>query len=433
MASTIKQKILKAYNTENPHEAFGLVEEINALIDQNPDFDTRQLDQLVKTVAQLKYLALRYYSNTEIGTLFKAHMADILHLPDAVKLEEQVYDKMVTIDYVDERDDLKKIMQKSIVTCDQQLTKGKITLGNEEVRPTVNNWIKAYISSASENKTSNILLARFFSSNISIAKLEPKDRARVKRLLDLYRYLQKSSASLGTYENFVLLSSEGDGAAIYQDGKIESLYSDAQLVALEQKAKEKKLDAEYLTELQIQYPERFNKYASQNLIKGPQQSSPQQIQAQSEAFFAEQRQKHQTASSAILPQDQQLLVLAQSGLGLSSTAITLAQLKQSLVMKIGSEQSLMQLLRDKSVAQLVKSNIPEHLDTRSKGLLAQSIQLPVGLQALLEILFLEAFKLDEATAKWHAYQVLQRIPMPLREYKTIVTYDVANNQLAWRY
>lgn len=433
MASTLKEQIIEVFKSQNPHDARRLVVDIEALLEQSGDTGARQ-QQLQKTLAQLQFIALRYYNESEIDQLFRNHTADIVALPADVDLAEMIYDKMVTIEFVGDRDELKQTIQRAVVSCTQELTQEKIMLGNEEVRPTVQNWMKEYFSHIGDTEVASLQIARFFSSDTNVNKLDALQSQKVRRLLNLYKTLQEKSASITGFEQFAVINDPDEGVSVFIDGEISPLYSDEELNELEEQAKNKQLDALSLTSLQAQYPDRFNKYKNQDilqLLRG--NNSIDRIHQQSQDFFQQQRAKYQSAASSILPTDQRMLAELQSALSLSSSAVTLAQLKQSFVLLLGHSDTLLKLLRDPAIVRFIRANIPQDLDDQSKQLLQQSTQLPVGLQVLVNTLLSKAFPLDEEAVKWHAYQILQRIPMSMKDYKTIVTYDVQSNRLSWRY
>ncbi|MFH0779902.1 MAG: hypothetical protein V1928_03540 [Parcubacteria group bacterium] len=74
----------------------------------------------------------------------------------------------------------------------EKLTTAPIIHNNEESDPTIGNWLRDYIRYAgAEDVENTIKKAQYFTDSENAKKLDPKEKRRVDRLLDLYVNLEK--------------------------------------------------------------------------------------------------------------------------------------------------------------------------------------------------------------------------------------------------
>ncbi|MFA6995314.1 MAG: hypothetical protein WC249_02795 [Patescibacteria group bacterium] len=115
-------------------------------------------------------------------------------------------EKLVEILKVDKTDDLQKLniaifkifqaddlIEEKIINIfynnQEIITPGKIILNGSDVRPTVSNWLKDFISENGSELFSNIVLVKYLSNNSNVKGLKEVDRDLIKKLLKLYRNL----------------------------------------------------------------------------------------------------------------------------------------------------------------------------------------------------------------------------------------------------
>jgi hypothetical protein len=108
-------------------------------------------------------------------------------------------------------------------------------------------------------------------------------------------------------------------------------------------------------------------------------------------------------------------------------------MRQKLFQKVQSETTFADFLRQPGIKEFILNNYPQELGEKNKGVLQQSVFAPLGFQALLQIIFRQVYQVSDEEALWHSFRIAQEFPIVLKDFKTIVSYDVRKEQLTWRY
>lgn len=428
-SSQLKDRIEEAILRYDSSLARTLIKEVEPLLAQS-DLTPQQLAGLERVRAQLASIALRFQSDSAIQELLAEHPMEVVSVYDSEELINKFNARLGHEPFIDDRDRLRDSWLASLQVSKERIGSQPIQLGSEQVDPTIANWIKVFVSSVGTGKVSNVKRAGFYSKNSSVASLPEKDRKALRKILDLYEFFQLRSDEIESLSGqFIIEDAKGNEQLLSKDDA-EPLYTEADIRELKAQAEAGELSAGRIIDLRIAFPEAFSDVPVPLKTKG-RRSPKAEERAQSSAvqFFEEMEQKYPTPkipSSKSISLD--LLIQDMNAPGRSANRM------QGELMAIFSERSsFASFLRDKRIAEYIQNHFPKDLGEKNRQLVSQTTLNSISVQALLESLFVQKLQLSEEEALWRSYQILQQLPMALKEFRTVVTYDVKKGSLAWRY
>lgn len=183
----------------------------------------KELDNLV---VKAKFLALPLLDPGVIVDLLKNNFKRSFSLEE-YDLIRNLKSRMINFTTIDERDELKKNLRRTLEINDEKLTDTKIMSGGNVIRPSVKNWIKDYVSHVGNDPADKVRQVQYLTVSDNIKKLNEQDRGRVKILIEVYEYLKLSSKTpLGHEESYQV---EIDGELYhFNEGKLEAYSKDLQ-------------------------------------------------------------------------------------------------------------------------------------------------------------------------------------------------------------
>lgn len=132
--------------------------------------------------------ALSNQEKIDAVSLFKEDIISALKLgPDSSEMIS-IYNETI-IDLIKDDENFKKSLETSLYTNQELVVPDKIIVNGSEVKASVANWIKDFISQNGSEMFNNVILVKYLSDNPNVKKLKDADREVVKKILKLYRNL----------------------------------------------------------------------------------------------------------------------------------------------------------------------------------------------------------------------------------------------------
>ncbi|MFA5162974.1 MAG: hypothetical protein WC441_00420 [Patescibacteria group bacterium] len=121
-------------------------------------------------------------------SLFKEDVINALKLgPDSSEMTA-IYNEFL-IDLIKDDENFRKSLETSLYNNQELVVPEKIIVNGSEVKASVANWIKDFISQNGSEMFNNVVLVKYLSDNPNVKKLKDADREIVKKVLKLYRNL----------------------------------------------------------------------------------------------------------------------------------------------------------------------------------------------------------------------------------------------------
>lgn len=171
-------------------------------------------------ILSLKFLIIPFLEEEQIIDLFEEHLTIGLNIID-LDLKDRITKKLI-MSNIDKRDAWRDKYKKALLKNTETITK-TIEVRNGKKICTVSDWINNYLYSL-DIADKNLGKARFFSESKDFGRLNQGEKIHIKKLLDLYDFLDKSSYTPLGFEDDILLKTE-DGKLVTTDkGKVVVLY-----------------------------------------------------------------------------------------------------------------------------------------------------------------------------------------------------------------
>lgn len=121
-------------------------------------------------------------------SLFKEDVINALKLgPDSSEMIS-AYNEAI-IDLIKDDENFRKSLETALYANQELVVPEKIIVNGNEVKASVANWIKDFISQNGSEMFNNVVLVKYLSDNPNVKKLKDADREIVKKILKLYRNL----------------------------------------------------------------------------------------------------------------------------------------------------------------------------------------------------------------------------------------------------
>lgn len=385
--------------------------------------------------AQLWAVAMRHLSKQMLIDLFELYPATVAQLPDEIDIIENFKDRLYEEVAVEDKNSLRDKVRTALERSEEVLG-NPIKLGNETVTATVSNWLKLYTTEVGAGQPTTIKLARFFAQNPNVLKLTETERSVLRKLVYFYAFLRLRSDQLEGFDGLMMIEDENGMTQVIENGKVEPLYTKADLEQYKEQARNGTIDRPLLWSLMTKFPDQFQQFSKlKNEPVALSATDPKKVQQQTEEFFARQSQSYaklMRVSGVPLP-DRTAALVAMLHKAMSRGQEADLILCREILQKVVSDQDrYINFMRHTSIIQLIQDQFPQSMGEKNKPVAKQSPGSPMALQALLAIVF-SKFNISAEEALWHAFEVLQKVPLDLRELKTVATYDIRQNKLVWRY
>ncbi|MBI4121804.1 MAG: hypothetical protein HY461_00575 [Parcubacteria group bacterium] len=432
-------QITEVFDSNDHVGAMRLVKEFWRLVDDPASgVNEQNIDDYHALEAKLKAVAMHHLSEQMLVELFEAHTVDVLDLPETVDLIEHIKLALINHLFLEDRNALRAKIREAILRCRQTLGSGGLMLGTETVEPSVQNWLKTYISDVGNEPVTALKLARFFAQNKGVQRLSPPERLLLRRLIDLFEFLKRPSEDMAVFEEDMVLEDDNGNVFELVNGKMKPFYTKEDFEDLRKQARERTIDRPFLWSLMARYPDEFKEFAKYKVAESRtavQSIDPATFPQKVKQFIESQRTRfaHRVAASGVpLPNRTAALVamLHKAVQGGKEADMVLA--KEILQFTLADQERLANFMRHSSISKLIADEFPAEMGDQKEAV-AKSPVSPAALQTLLMIIFGKKFGLSKEEAIWQSFDVIQKIPHDAAELKTVVTYDPAGNKLVWRY
>lgn len=432
---TFKERVKEALLNKDEKQALRLVKEIRENL-KSGDLSPDVRNSLTSIKAKLTIVGLPFMSDQTIEQTLEQNPLQMMGVFEIEDLISRFKARLQDEAFAEDRNALRDKWRASLERSQQEVGASAIKLGTQDVRPTVENWLKVYNSEVGSGKVSTVKVAKLFTQHKSLQDAPDNLIIAIRRLFDFVEFLKLRSDQLEGMEGEVLVEDQEGKLASIVGGVVEPVFSQAALRKFKDLARKGELGAGTLIDLKIQYPEMFGEFKIPvKLPKGAGQVSAEQAQSRAVEFFESMKKTHGEfkVDPSKLPQGTNNII-AELIKGLNKgEKDDVKKVKQILANLVKNNEELVKFLKDNKIKQMLAQGFPEEMGKKNKELVQQTSITPVAFQALLQIIFEKKFKLPADVAAWHSFEIVQKFPMSFKEFKTLVTFDVSKNKLAWRY
>jgi hypothetical protein len=185
------------------------------------DLDFIRLDEERAVALQaLQFLILPFLSLREASELINKQLYLCFNIED-LEITERIK-KMLTLSDVSERDKIKEELKKSLVGSQWEITR-PIEVGSSKTLKSVSDWFTDFLSKVDPGKNLALKRAQYMHQGYLNA-LDENERLMLKKLFDLYFYLNASSLTPEGFEDDLLMKTI-DGKMVTTDkGRVVVLY-----------------------------------------------------------------------------------------------------------------------------------------------------------------------------------------------------------------
>ncbi len=435
---TLRERIDDAFLHSDGDLAMDLIKEVSAVMEVIKDPSDPEYAPLDGFKQQLTVTALSYFSDKSIEDLFERSTSTVLGVPETVDIIERIKGRLIQEFFIDDRNRLRDRWRAAMQRCPERLGGKNIKLGDQEVVPSIENWLKLYTAEVGSGKATSVKVARFYAQNPGVQALSPAEKAKLKRLVNVFEFLKFRSDDLSGFEGNLVVSDEFGRSVIIGDGKSQELLDDEMIANYKEQQAKGELPFTQLAELNQAYPDEFKLPAGGYRPKGADLTGvkPEDLATRAQAYLAAQRTAfaHRVPATGVpLPNRTAALVAMLHKAMSRGQEADMVLSKEILQFVLADKERFVNFMRHQSIISLLQTDLPEAIGEKNKEVIRQSPTSPLALQALLQIVFLKGFKLSEDEAAWQGFDVIQRLPMEFKDLKTVVTFDPSANKLVWRY
>ena len=433
---TFKERVDLAIIRNDARAAWDLYLELTESLGAAGNIDSAELKSLESIRLQLAAVCLRLLSDQTVEKEFEKAPAIMINTVGAQDFIENLKGYLANHLGIEDRNNLRSVLRKAMLRSNELLGSGQIQLGTESVQPTVQNWLKLYISEVGNKQATSVQRARFFAQNSSVRKLKAIEKDALKALIDVYEYLLIPSDSLEGYEDTLYIEDEKGALKVVESGAVTDVYDKTTIKELHDEAKSGELSRDQLAELAVRFPGVFDDLFPQNAGVDIKTLTPDNVAQQIQTFMSDQKSRfaHRVAASGVpLPNRTAALVAMLHKAMSRGQEADMVLAKEILQFVLSEQERFINFMRHSSVLTLLQTELPPAIGEKNKDVVRQSPTSPMALQALLQIVFSQRFKLSPEEAAWQSFEVVQRLPLSLKALKTVDTYDPAQNKLVWRY
>ncbi|MFA6551102.1 MAG: hypothetical protein WCV41_01025 [Patescibacteria group bacterium] len=182
-------------------EAHELYHQLGDFIEQNgyKENDPELYKKYLRLIAKLKWVALPIFNPEKVLGMFESHFAD---LPDLTNfnLWQKLKSVLLSVAFIEDRDELKNKIKNILNKQQAYLTGGRI---KQNITPTVENWIKDYVSAVGNTPADTAKQNQYFINSEAIKNLSAEEKERVRNFFQFYEKLKWSSADIQGIEETI--------------------------------------------------------------------------------------------------------------------------------------------------------------------------------------------------------------------------------------
>ena len=223
-------------------EGYRLLRGIELLFHEHTEFSrlhSELFQELNHALVLLKFFCLNRLNEKELLDLIQNHFVDLFEI-QGYDLENKFKQKLLTMLYFIDQDELKEKVKRVLLLNKQHITKGRPVFHAIEQPPTVANWLKDFTSETAGSKDT-LAFFEYLENSKNTRYLSDEDRERLHSLLKFYTSLSYSSFTIeGTPLSFTYVDENGHLMS-FKDGELEDISSDKDVKKIVDDLKEKGL------------------------------------------------------------------------------------------------------------------------------------------------------------------------------------------------
>lgn len=159
-------------------------------------------------IVQLRWIALPLLNKADVLDLFNRYFTEILKI-EYFDLDEKARSFLIGAAMHEERDTIKSELRSALSKNDNMITSKKLI---NNMPPTIENWLKIYISSLGAGIVDNMKLRQFYIDNKDFNALTEEEKNKIETLYKFYEKLKFSSLTVaGVEENIPVVTSNFKG------------------------------------------------------------------------------------------------------------------------------------------------------------------------------------------------------------------------------
>lgn len=432
MARSLRKEIDRVFFSGNPEQAFDLYLEIQNRLGFGNDTEEMQI-ALERTMHRLAFIAMPFLSDEQIIEEFKGFAPLAFTLPDTVDLQDTLKQALVTKFFQEDRDELRDKIREAMEECRSVLTETEPLIDNQTEPGNVMNWLRIFRREVGNKRASKLEYARFFSQNPEVQKLSTFEQALLKKVINFYEYTKLRSADIEGYEGNDLIQADDGTLLQYSAGSLNLVFDENDLARAKEQFEKGEIKQWQLEEILGFMPPEIRE---KEIAKLPQRvydfvpSDPESIQQAYKDFF--ERQEQQFGLNKIKLQDGNKQQIAEHLIDQTKKG-KVQDIQDGLYTLSTLSGGIEYLIRSDVFAKFVKARITTAASKTQQELYKQSPFSPIALQIFLQIAFKDQAKLEPREAAWRVFELLKKFPKTEQQYKTLVSYDLQDDALKWRY
>lgn len=168
----------------------------------------------------LRFLIIPFLSTREIADLLTEHLTAGLMIEE-IDLDERIRKKLIFSDLSD-RDNCKNALKKALLENEEIIT-DETEVSGKKIKTTAD-WLKDYLSQVGLKKAGSLERAKYFSEKNYVFNLNEDDKKILRKIIDLYKFLNTSSLTPEGFEDDLILKDKDNRVLTTNKGKIVVLY-----------------------------------------------------------------------------------------------------------------------------------------------------------------------------------------------------------------
>jgi hypothetical protein len=200
----IKEEVDKIILFDDVGAALKSIVIINRIADENKSKNNELSLAYKDLVFQLKFIALPLLHKQEVLSLLENNLQIGLDIPE-YELPEKIRSFLVNNTEPQERDGIKKEILSIFQRSQATLSDGLLLNGS---RPTLENWIKKYISAVGLNDVDAVKFNQFFVADKDYRILDDQKKIQVRNFFEYYERLKFSSLTARGLEETIPVANE---------------------------------------------------------------------------------------------------------------------------------------------------------------------------------------------------------------------------------
>lgn len=149
-----------------------------------------------KIIIKLSWISLPYFKKDEALRLFNDNFQETFEM-EYFDIKEKIRHFLLGFILLEDRDKVKSSIRKIMDKNKAILTREQLS---NKLSPTVENWIKIFVSEMGTGIVDSIKLRQFLTSNKEIKKLSKEEKNKVLEFIKFYEKLKYSSTTVKGFE-----------------------------------------------------------------------------------------------------------------------------------------------------------------------------------------------------------------------------------------